>query len=112
MKEKDLGTAPKVAAKPPLKRSYPITTLEKLREKSRELAKGQGTSSSSRVVEVVETVSKKDHENLKRMKMTHTRKNPMRGHSEIFRRSRSFWLGKTRNMLLMMMKKPTSRRNR
>ena len=36
VKEKDLGTAPKVAVKPPWKRSYPNTTLEKLREKTRE----------------------------------------------------------------------------
>ena len=56
LKEKDLETAPKVAAKPPLKRSYPMTTLEKLREKAKEQAKGQGTLSSSRVTVVVEAV--------------------------------------------------------
>ena len=94
-----MGTAPKVAAKPPLKRSYPMTTLEKLREKTREQAKGQGTSSSSRVIEVVETVPKEDHENLKKMKKAHPRMKPMmRGQSEIFRRSRSYWLERTRKV--------------
>ena len=39
LKEKDLGTAPNVASKPPLKRSYPMTTLEKLREKTKEQEK-------------------------------------------------------------------------
>ena len=49
---------------------------------------------------MVETFSKRDHENLKKMNKTHPRKNPMREHSEISRRSISFWLGKTRKVAI------------
>ena len=46
---------------------------------------------------MVETVSAKDYEQLKTMKKNTPRLKPVvRGHSEVFRRSRNFWLGKTK----------------
>ena len=105
-----MGTAAKVASKPPWKQQkYPQTALERLRQKALEdkqkkrqekgtPSSSKGNSFSSRVIEGVEAVSAKEYEQLKKMKKDTPRLKPAARQSEKFRRSRSYWLGKTRRV--------------